>query len=210
MYLNVKPFLLYKLLNSLFTGISIGILFTIYTPLDPSIYSLGGIILAASMLLIARYYEQLLNIKSFYYISLMVELIMLLTIIIFIILKYSLVSALIIYALYQFTFIFGSYLVRAETIVAKDKALLSKIDVYKQVGYLLGLCLSFIFYKTIEDNFLISDTKTQIIFLNYILLILQIIIISFLQVSFSSSEWLIFKKYLRIIELFFVVAYISF
>tara|TARA_B100000902_G_scaffold267735_1_gene253788 strand:- start:4812 stop:5378 length:567 start_codon:yes stop_codon:yes gene_type:complete len=188
MNLNVKPFLLYKLLNSLFTGISIGILFTIYTPLDPSIYSLGGIILAASMLLIARYYEQLLNIKSFYYISLMVELIMLLTIIIFIILKYSLVSALIIYALYQFTFIFGSYLVRAETIVAKDKALLSKIDVYKQVGYLLGLCLSFIFYKIIEDNFLISDTKTQIIFLNYILLILQIIIISFLQVSFSSSE----------------------
>lgn len=195
MNLNVKPFLLYKLLNSLFTGISIGILFTIYTPLDPSIYSLGGIILAVSMLLIARYYEQLLNIKSFYYISLMVELIMLLTIIIFIILKYSLVSALIIYALYQFTFIFGSYLVRAETIVAKDKALLSKIDVYKQVGYLLGLCLSFIFYKIIENNFLISDTKTQIIFLNYILLILQIVIISFLQVSFSSGEWLIFKKY---------------
>jgi len=188
MYLNVKPFLLYKLLNSLFTGLSIGILFTIYTPLTPTTYSLGGIILAASMLIIARFYEQLLNIKSFYYISLMVELIMLLTIIIFMILKYSLISALIIYILYQFTFIFGSYLLRAETIVAKDKSLLSKIDVYKQVGYLLGLCLSFIFYKILENNYVITDTKNQIIFLHYILLILQIIIISFLQLSFSSNK----------------------
>ena len=188
MYLNDKPFLLYKLLNSLFTGLSIGILFTIYAPLDPTIYSIGGIILATSMLLIARYYERILNIKSFYYISIMVELVMLLTIIIFMILKYSLVSALIIYVLYQFTFIFGSYLVRAETIIAKDKTLLSKIDVYKQVGYLLGLCLSFIFYKIVENNFVIEDTKNQIFILHYLLLILQIVIIYFLQISFSNRN----------------------
>jgi hypothetical protein len=42
MKLNEKSFLAYKLSNSSFTGLSIGILFTIYQPLeDPSIYSLG-------------------------------------------------------------------------------------------------------------------------------------------------------------------------
>ena len=87
MKLNEKTFLIYKLFNSSFTGLSIGILFTIYNPLDPSVYSIGGIILAASMLLIAKFYEKLLNIKSFYYISLMVELMMLFTIIIFMFLQ---------------------------------------------------------------------------------------------------------------------------
>ena len=86
MRLNEKAFIRYKLFNSSFTGLSIGILFTIYNPLDPSIYSIGGIILAASMLLIAKFYEQLLNIRSFFYISLMVEFMMLLTIVIFMIL----------------------------------------------------------------------------------------------------------------------------
>jgi len=46
--LKENNFLWYKLLNSSFTGLSVGILFTIYQPLtDPSIYSLGGIALAA-------------------------------------------------------------------------------------------------------------------------------------------------------------------
>ena len=85
MRLKEKAFLGYKLFNSSFTGLSIGILFTIYQPLDPSTYSLGGIVLATSMLVIAKFYEKLLNIKSFYYISLGVEYIMLLTLITFII-----------------------------------------------------------------------------------------------------------------------------
>ena len=40
--LNNSKFLKYKLLNSSFTGISIGMLFTIYGPLDPLVYSIGG------------------------------------------------------------------------------------------------------------------------------------------------------------------------
>ena len=156
MKLNEKAFLIYKLFNSSFTGLSIGILFTIYNPLDPSVYSIGGIILAASMLLIAKFYEKLLNIKSFYYISLMVELMMLFTIIIFMFLQYSLASALIIYMGYQFTFIFGGYLVRAETLVAEEKELLGRIDVNKQVGYLVGLGASFLFYKALDYGFEIN------------------------------------------------------
>ena len=188
MRLNQKAFIRYKLFNSSFTGLSIGILFAIYNPLDPSIYSIGGIILASSMLLIARFYEQLLNIRSFFYISLMVEFIMLFTIIIFMILKYSLVSALLIYIGYQFTFIFGGYLVRAETLVAEDKKLLGKIDVNKQLGYLAGLGASFIFYKILGGVFEIVEPKVQISILHYFLISLQTLIILLLINSFSRIK----------------------
>ena len=188
MKLNEKAFLLYKLFNSSFTGLSIGILFTIYNPLDPSIYSIGGIVLAAAMLLIAKFYEKLLNITSFFYISLSVEIMMLVTVLIFIIMQYSFSSALLIYIGYQFTFIFGGYLVRAETLVAKDKTLLGKIDVNKQLGYLFGLLGSFIFYKTLEYGFEINNSETQISVLHYLLLGLQFFIILLLTKSFSKEK----------------------
>ena len=89
MKLVEKNFLIYKLLNSSFTGLSVGILFTIYEPLDTEIYSVGGMVLAGAMLIIAKLYERLLNIKSFFAISVLVETVMLLTIITFLILKYS-------------------------------------------------------------------------------------------------------------------------
>ena len=187
MQLNNKWFLTYKLFNSAFTGLSVGILFTIYNPLDPEIYSLGGIILASAMVVLAKFYEKLLNIKSFYFISVLVEACMLITVLVFLILKYSLVSALIIYILYQFTFIFGGYLVRAETLVAQNKELLAKIDVNKQIGYLLGLAFSFLIYKVLENSFNISETKDQIIVLHYILLTLQFSILAFLLLSFDKK-----------------------
>ena len=187
MQLNNKWFLTYKLFNSAFTGLSVGILFTIYNPLDPEIYSLGGIILASAMLVLAKFYEKLLNIKSFYFISVLVEACMLITVLVFLILKYSLVSALIIYILYQFTFIFGGYLVRAETLVVQNKELLAKIDINKQIGYLLGLAFSFLIYKVLENSFNISETKDQIIVLHYILLTLQFSILAFLLLSFDKK-----------------------
>ena len=76
MKLNEKPFLTYKLLNSSFTGLSIGILMTIYEPIndyDVSSYSVGGMILAIGMLLVAKFYDKLLNIRSFFKISILVE-----------------------------------------------------------------------------------------------------------------------------------------
>ena len=187
MQLNNKWFLTYKLFNSAFTGLSVGILFTIYNPLDPEIYSLGGIILASAMLILAKFYEKLLNIKSFYFISILVEACMLITVLVFLILKYSIVSALTIYILYQFTFIFGGYLVRAETLVVQNKELLAKIDVNKQIGYLLGLAFSFLIYKVLENSFNISETKDQIIILHYILLTLQFSILAFLLLSFDKK-----------------------
>ena len=83
MKLNNKAFLAYKLFNSSFTGLSVGIIFAIYQPLDPGIYSIGGMVLAGGMLVIAKFYDKLLNIKRFFQISLLVEVVMLLTIITF-------------------------------------------------------------------------------------------------------------------------------
>jgi putative membrane protein len=184
--LKENYFLWYKLLNSSFTGLSIGILFTIYQPLsDPSIYSLGGIVLAAAMLVIAKFYNRLLNIRRFFQISMGVEIVMLITLLLFMVLQYTFTSALSVYIGYQFTFIFGGYLVRAETLVAQDKELLGKIDINKQLGYLLGLGLSFLYYKTLEYGFELTDAKTQISILHYFLVGLQGVIILVLANSFS-------------------------
>jgi len=189
MTLKDKAFLYYKLFNSSFTGLSIGIIFTIYQPLeDTSIYSIGGMVLAAGMLVIAKFYDRLLNIDSFFKISLFVELIILLTLLIFLYLKYSPLSALLIYCGYQLTFIFGGYLVRAETLVAESKELLGKIDVNKQLGYLIGLGLSFVFYKILELGYDISDAQIQIIILHYFLISLQILIIILLLNSFKFKQ----------------------
>jgi putative membrane protein len=186
--LNNREFLKYKLFNSLFTGLSIGMLITIYGPLDPLTYSIGGMFLAVGMLIIAKFYKKLLNIKSFYYISLMVEIMMLITVIIFIFLKISLLSALLIYIGYQFTFTFGGYLIRAETLVANNKELLGKIDFNKNLGYLIGLGASFVFFYTLKNGFEIIDPESQIMILHYLLIILQISIVLFLKASFSRKE----------------------
>ena len=109
---------------------------------------------------------------------------MLLTIIIFLIMQYSLTSALLIYIGYQLTFIFGGYLVRAETLITPEKGFLGKLDTYKQIGYLAGLSCSFLFYKTLEYGFDINEPKVQIGILHYFLIILQLTIINLLVRSF--------------------------
>jgi hypothetical protein len=187
MKLVEKNFLIYKLLNSSFTGLSVGIIFTIYEPIDLEVYSVGGMVLAVAMLVVAKFYERLLNIKSFYWISMLVEAVMLFTVISFLVLGFSLTSALLIYCGYQLTFIFGGYLVRAETLVTHRKELLSKIDVNKQIGYLVGLGASFLFYKMLDMGLEITDHKEQIILLHYFLIILQSIILMLVISSFKKG-----------------------
>lgn len=110
--LNTREFIKYKLLNSLFLGFSVGTIFAIYTPLSPSIYSMGGILLAIGMLVIAKFYYKILNMEYFYKISLLVELVLLFAITYFLIFSYNYTTALIYYIGYQLTFTFGSYLIR--------------------------------------------------------------------------------------------------
>ena len=187
MQLNTKTFIKYKFLNSLFLGLSIGSIFTIYAPLKPSIYSIGGIILALSMLLIAKFYKKIMNINYFYKISLAVEIVLLVLICYFLIFSYSYTTALFVYIGYQITFVFGSYLVRAETLFLKRSAILGFVDIAKQKGYLSGMLLSFLFYKALE-YLNITQNKIQVYDIHFLLIIVEILIIYFLIKSFKGKN----------------------
>ena len=113
-------FIRYKFFNSFFLGLSVGAIFTLYAPLEPSVYSLGGIVLAIGMLLVARMYHHILNAHWFFRISLFVEFVLLLAVLYFLLNQYNYQTALIMYIGYQVTFIFGAYLVRVETLLLKQ------------------------------------------------------------------------------------------
>lgn len=147
MQLILRPYLWYKLLNSLFFGLAVGSIFVLYTPLEPSVFSLGGIGLAVGLLVVAKVYEKMMNLLVFYRITLLVELISLLIVISFLVFQYSYSNVLFIYISYQLTFVFGNYLVRMETLALKRAALLSFADVTKQQGYLAGMVLSYFFLQ---------------------------------------------------------------
>ncbi|MEA3456152.1 MAG: hypothetical protein U9R26_06565, partial [Campylobacterota bacterium] len=129
-------FIRYKFINSLFLGLSVGAIFTIYAPLDPSVYSLGGVLLAVAMLIVARLYHRIMTTSWFFRISLFVEAVLLLAIVYFLLFPYTYQTALLVYIGYQTTFVFGSYLVRAETLLLSSDALLTRLDTAKQLGYL--------------------------------------------------------------------------
>lgn len=186
--LNIKltDFIRYKFLNSLFLGLSIGSVFAIYTPLQQSVYSIGGIVLALAMLFLARYYSKILNAFYFFYISLSVEVIVLLMLIYFLIFSYSYQTAILVYLGYQLTFVFGSFLVRAETLVIKEAKDLTKVDVAKQLGYLIGMALSFITYQCMEHFGQVYDNQKQVYFMHIPLVLVECFVLLFLWRSFKN------------------------
>jgi len=180
-----KWFIRYKFFNSLFLGLSVGAIFTLYTPLEPSIYSLGGVFLALAMLLVARLYNHILNAKWFFRISLFVEVVLLLAILYFLYHSYSYQTSLLMYIGYQITFIFGSYLVRAETLLLKTDTLLTQLDTAKQLGYLMGMGSSYLFYKVIKA-YGITGNQTQVYDLHFLLFAVEIIVITLIIKSFKK------------------------
>ena len=177
-------YLKYKFFNSLFLGISVGSYITIYSPLDIKTFSIGGIFLAVAMIVIAKYYNKIININYFKKISLIVEYFILISLLILLIFSFSYAISLAIYVIYQITFSFGSYLVRTETMLFNEKKIISKLDVIKQQGTLIGMGFSFVFYKLIESYLLIDDNETQVYYVHFVLVIVQLITIVFLTNSF--------------------------
>jgi hypothetical protein len=164
----------------------VGSIFVLYTPLEPSIYSLGGIFLAIGMLVVAKFYNKIMNIEAFFYITLLVEVVVLTFVCAFLILNYSYMSALLVYLGYQVTFVFGSYLVRMETIALRRTEFISFADVMKQKGYLVGLVLSYLFYKLL-DYINITDKQVQVYDLHIGLLALEIVIVVMIFRSFGKK-----------------------
>jgi hypothetical protein len=186
--LNTFEFVLYKFFNSLFLGISLGSVFTIYEPLDPKLFSAGGIFLAIATLVIANFYKKILNSYYFFRISLFVEFVVLFIVLVFLLFSFNPIVALSIYIGYQLTFIFGSYLVRAETLVIKDENTLTRVDSAKQFGYLLGMLIAYIFYQILEYFFEIKETQEQVYLIQYILLVVEILVFYFLIKSFKKKQ----------------------
>ena len=184
--LHIRNYLYYKFLNSLFLGLSVGSIFVLYTPLKPSIFSLGGIFLAIGMLVVAKFYDKIMNLEEFFYITLFVEFIVLGFILAFLILNYSYASALLVYLGYQITFMFGNYLVRMETLALKKTKIISFADIMKQKGYLVGLVISYLFYKLL-DYIDITNKQIQVYDLHIGLLVLEVVIIIFIFKSFSRT-----------------------
>ena len=161
--LNHRNYIIYKFFNSLFLGTSIGSVFIIYSPLEPAIYSIGGIVLALGLMGVAMFYEKILNIGYFYIISLFVEIVILAVLISFLIFSYSYEIALCVYIGYQVTFIFGSYLGRVETLLLKKKRILKAVDISKQAGYMIGLLLSYVVFLFIGIKASdLNDKKLQL------------------------------------------------
>ena len=158
-----RNYIIYKFFNSLFLGTSIGSVFIIYSPLEPAIYSIGGIVLALGLMGVALFYEKILNIGYFYIISLFVEVVILAVLISFLIFSYSYEIALCVYIGYQVTFIFGSYLGRVETLLLKKKRILKAVDISKQAGYMIGLLLSYVVFLLIGIKASdLNDKKLQL------------------------------------------------
>ena len=86
---------------------------------------------------------------------------------------------------YQITFVFGSYLIRAETLLLKTDTLLTKLDTAKQLGYLLGMGVSYIFYKVVKA-YGIESNQVQVYDLHFLLLGIEVIVIILILKSFKK------------------------
>ncbi len=184
MHIDHRYYIAYKLFNALFTGLAIGSIMSIYAPLAPYIYSIGGIALAIGMIVVARLYEKILTIKWFYLFSMFVELALLVMITYFLVVGFSYTTALAVYLGYQITFLFGNYLVRAETLFLCETAMLTRIDTVKQIGSLVGMGAAYIFYKSLSNLSNIGQVYT----IHYLLLIIQIIVIFLVWRSFEDKR----------------------
>lgn len=179
-------FLGYKFCNSLFLGLSLGAVFTLYEPLSPATFSAGGVGLALATLVVATQYRRLFTLRWFYGLSLAVELIILLGIAGVLLLPLAQPLALFVYLGYQITFAFGGYLVRCETLVFVDRQLLTQLDIAKQAAYLLGMALSWLFYALLEESFQVIDKTDQVVAMHLPLLLVQIAVILALIVAFRG------------------------
>ena len=186
--IDFEWFLTYKFFNSLFLGLSIGAVFTLYEPLSPAIFSAGGIGLALATLVVATQYHRIFSPYWFFRLSISVEIIILLGILAVLTNPLGKPVALFVYLGYQFTFALGNYLVRCETLLFVDNRRLGQLDMAKQVAYLVGMGSSWLGYQIFATQFNMTDKVKQVTMLHWPLLVIEVIIIFCLIFAFRSSR----------------------
>jgi hypothetical protein len=77
--------------------------------------------------------------------------------------------------------------VRAETLIIQEESTLTTLDTAKQLGYLVGMGGSWLFYKILE-NYSITDSQTKVYELHYLLLGMEVIIILLIVKSFTNER----------------------
>ena len=185
--LNFGWFLAYKFFNSLFLGLSIGAVFTLYEPLSPATFSAGGVGLALATMVIATQYHRIFDPWWFFRLSLGVEVIILLGVIGVLIYPIEQPLALFIYLGYQVTFALGSYLVRCETLLVVQQRRLTQLDVTKQIAYLIGMGASWGAYLVMENHFAVVDKAAQVVAIHGPLLVVEAAVIACLVLAFSRA-----------------------
>ena len=185
--LNFGWFLAYKFFNSLFLGLSIGAVFTLYEPLSPAIFSAGGVGLALATMVIATQYHRIFDPWWFFRLSLGVEVIILLGVIGVLIYPIEQPLALFIYLGYQVTFALGSYLVRCETLLVVEQRRLTQLDVTKQIAYLIGMGASWAAYLLMANHFAVVDKAAQVVAIHGPLVVVEVAVIACLVLAFSRG-----------------------
>lgn len=185
--LNFGWFLAYKFFNSLFLGLSIGAVFTLYEPLSPATFSAGGVGLALATMVIATQYHRIFDPWWFFRLSLGVEVIILFGVIGVLIYPIEQPLALFIYLGYQVTFALGSYLVRCETLLVVEQRRLTQLDVTKQIAYLIGMGASWAAYLVMENHLAVVDKAAQVVAIHGPLLVVEAAVIACLVLAFSRA-----------------------
>ena len=186
--LNFGWFLAYKFFNSLFLGLSIGAVFTLYEPLSPATFSAGGVGLALATMVIATQYHRIFDPWWFFRLSMGVEVVILLGVIGVLIYPIEQPLALFIYLGYQVTFALGSYLVRCETLLVVEQRRLTQLDVTKQIAYLIGMGASWAAYLMMENHFAVVDKAAQVVAIHGPLLVVEAAVIACLVLAFSRGS----------------------
>lgn len=186
----IRPdaFIRYKFLNSLFLGLSVGAVFVLYTPLSPAVFSAGGFGLALATLVVATQYRRILTPFWFFSSSLLVELVTLSGIAAVVLFPVETPLALFVYVGYQITFSLGNYLVRCETLLMVNASQLARLDVAKQLGYIIGMGAAWIFYTGLETLAGVANRIEQVVALHYVLIGIELLVLLALWRAFRVSE----------------------
>ena len=171
---HLRRYLYYKALNTFVVGFVGGSIFTIYATLSPSVFSLGGLILAIGLWSVATLYKRLMTIDRFYHISLGIEVLFFVMVLYFLVYPQNALTPLLIYGIYQVIFMFGSYLLRAESYLIGKIEAIKLIDRVKQQGYILGLISSYGFYE-LSRYLGITSAQQQVYDLHGILLFVSVL-----------------------------------
>ena len=72
--------------------------------------------------------------------------------------------------------------------VFKEDHVLTKIDMAKQIGYLVGMAISYAFYKGAEYFEFLLEKQEQVYYIHYLLVAIELVVILLLIKAFNDKS----------------------